>query len=100
MRVLAGFYRSSRSSPLTIRQVPHIRGPLTTSEGESMSTVTAPNERRIQVPKREAAEILGISVRSLDRLDIPRVRCRGRIMFRCDTLDAWSKSHEETPSAE
>lgn len=48
----------------------------------------------IHLTKREAAERLRIGVRTLDRLSIPRVKLRGKVLYRRDTLDAWSKANE------
>lgn len=55
---------------------------------------TATANSAIHKTKRDAAVYLGVSVRTLDRLDIPRVKIRGRVMYRNDTLDAWSKAQE------
>ena len=57
------------------------------------ATATAPDP--LHLNKRDAAQRLGISVRSLDRIDdLPRVKIRGKVLFRRDTLDAWSREHE------
>jgi hypothetical protein len=58
---------------------------------------TAAVERPLHLNKREAAEFLGVSVRTLDRLPIARVKIRGSIKYRRDTLDAWSKANEAQP---
>lgn len=58
-----------------------------------MSAAAAPAER-IHLTKVEAARYLGVSVRTLDRLPIAKVRLLGRVMFRRDTLDAWSRANE------
>lgn len=44
--------------------------------------------------KPEAAEYLRISVRTLDRLDIPRVKIRGTVLYRRKALDMWAESQE------
>jgi hypothetical protein len=54
----------------------------------------------IHLTKREAAQFLHISERTLDRLSVPRLRLRGRVMFRRDTLDQWSKSQESPAPAQ
>ena len=53
----------------------------------------------LHLTKREAAARLRVSVRTLDRLPIARVKIRGKVLYRDDTLDAWSKSREEVPAA-
>ncbi len=61
---------------------------------------TATAERPIHKSKREAAEYLGVSVRTLDRLPIPRVKIRGSVKYRIETLDAWSRANEVQAPAE
>ena len=48
----------------------------------------------IHKTKAEAASYLRVSQRTLDRLPIPRVKIRGKVLYRRDTLDSWSKSQE------
>lgn len=55
---------------------------------------TASPAEGIHKTKSEAARYLHISERTLDRLDIPRVKIRGKVLFRTETLDAWSKAQE------
>jgi excisionase family DNA binding protein len=39
--------------------------------------------------RREAAEFLGIGKSTLDRLDIPRVKVRKRVLYRKESVDKW-----------
>ena len=39
--------------------------------------------------RRQAAQFLGICLTTLDRLDIPRIRIRHRVMFKLDLLKKW-----------
>ena len=53
---------------------------------------------RITLRPNEAAESLGISVSSLERLvkagEIPRFKDGGKVFFRVASLDAWAASRE------
>ena len=53
---------------------------------------------RITLRPNEAAEALGISVSSLERLvkagEIPRFKDGGKVFFRVASLDAWAASRE------
>jgi hypothetical protein len=44
--------------------------------------------------KQEAADFLRVSVRTLDRLPIPRVRVRNAVRYRQTTLDEFSRTNE------
>lgn len=55
---------------------------------------TSQASEAIHKTKPEAARYLHISERTLDRLDIPRVKLRGKVLYRTETLDAWSKAQE------
>lgn len=53
---------------------------------------------RVLLTKREAAEVLGISEASVDRLrkvGLPCVKLDGRAMFRPAALEAWAKEIEQ-----
>lgn len=58
--------------------------------------VTTPEP--VHVGTRDAARILGVSLRTLQNLtkagEIPCVRVRSRVLYRIDTLDRWSKERE------
>ena len=45
--------------------------------------------------RREAAVLLGICRTTLDRLDIPRIRIRHRVMFKREVLNKWIDDHTE-----
>jgi len=49
--------------------------------------------------RREAAKYLGICLNTLDRLDIPRIRLRNRVMFKRDILNKWLDDIAEKKSA-
>ncbi|BBO31947.1 helix-turn-helix domain-containing protein [Lacipirellula parvula] len=61
------------------------------------ATLSAPSS--VHLTKQEAADFLNVSLRTLDRLDIAKVKIRGRVLYRRDTLDAWSKSQESVDVA-
>ena len=39
--------------------------------------------------RRQAAQFLGICLTTLDRLDIPKVKVRHRVLFKRDELNKW-----------
>jgi excisionase family DNA binding protein len=39
--------------------------------------------------RKEAAEFLGVGMSTLDRLDIPKIKIRKRVLFRKQALDEW-----------
>ena len=45
--------------------------------------------------RRQAAEFLGICRTTLDRLDIPRIKIRRRILFRREILLQWLDEHTD-----
>jgi hypothetical protein len=45
--------------------------------------------------RREAAAFLGICRATLDRLDIPRIRIRHRVMYKREVLKNWIDEHTE-----
>jgi excisionase family DNA binding protein len=55
-------------------------------------------EEAVCVSRVEAARLLGISVTTLDRLakagEITRLKPRGRVLYRPETLEAWAREHE------
>jgi hypothetical protein len=63
----------------------------------SATTSAAPKvhpDQNIYFGKREAADYIGVSLRTLDRLDIPRFKVRNKVKFRKTAIDEWSKAHE------
>jgi excisionase family DNA binding protein len=60
-----------------------------------MSTTAQP----LAIPEREAAELLGVSERTLFNLRqenaIPFVRIRSRIMYRVSALEKWLQENEQ-----
>ena len=45
--------------------------------------------------RKQAAAFLGICLTTLDRLDIPRIRIRHRVMFKRDSLNKWINRQPE-----
>ena len=45
--------------------------------------------------RKQAAKLLGICLTTLDRLDIPRIRIRHRVLFKRDVLNKWIDSQTE-----
>jgi len=45
--------------------------------------------------RKQAAAFLGICVTTLDRLDIPRMQIRKRVLFRKATLEKWLQKQEQ-----
>ena len=46
--------------------------------------------------RRQAAEFLGICRTTLDRLDIPRIKIRRRVMYKRAALERWLDEHTES----
>jgi len=46
--------------------------------------------------RKQAASFLGICLTTLDRLDIPRIRIRHRVMFKRDVLSKWADEQTES----
>ena len=44
--------------------------------------------------RKQAAKFLGICITTLDRLDIPRMQIRKRVLFRKATLEKWLEKQE------
>jgi len=59
--------------------------------------------QRVLLSKREAAQALGVSQSTIDRLrreaGLPAVQLDGRVMFRPAALDAWAASRETARNA-
>ena len=45
--------------------------------------------------RRQAAEFLGICRTTLDRLDIPRIKIRRRVLFKREILLQWLDEHTD-----
>ena len=45
--------------------------------------------------RKETAVLLGICLTTLDRLDIPRIRIRHRVMFKRDVINKWIDDQTE-----
>lgn len=54
----------------------------------------------LAVSKREAARLLNVSERTLDRLGIPHVKLQQKILYRTETLAAWLREQEQRQSAD
>lgn len=54
--------------------------------GAAVNSYTETNDI---LSRKEAAAFLGICLTTLDRLDIPRVRLRHRVVFKRDVLHKW-----------
>lgn len=92
---------SPRSSPLSteIREVlADLREEVAAlrNEVQALRRKKAPNGPDALLPREEAAERLGISIRTLDDMadagEIQPVRIRGRVLYAPDTLDAYVQS--------
>jgi len=46
--------------------------------------------------RKIAARYIGVCLTTLDRLNIPRVQIRKRVMYRKATLDSWLAKQERT----
>jgi hypothetical protein len=44
--------------------------------------------------RREAAEYLRVCLSCLDRLGVPRIKVRRKVLYRRDTLDQWLAENE------
>jgi hypothetical protein len=49
--------------------------------------------------RKAAAEYLGICTTTLDRLDIPRIQIRRRVLFQKEAIDKWLKENTKKDSA-
>ena len=52
---------------------------------------------KILLPKREAADVLGVSQATVDRLrkaGLPAVKLDGKVLFRPGALEAWAAARE------
>jgi hypothetical protein len=45
--------------------------------------------------RKEAAAFLGICLSTLDRLDIPRIKIRDRVLYKREVLKKWTDEHTE-----
>ena len=45
--------------------------------------------------RKETAAVLGICLTTLDRLDIPRIRIRHRVMYKRAEINKWIDAHTE-----
>jgi hypothetical protein len=53
-------------------------------------------QTEILMGRKQTAEYLGhICLTTLDRLNLPRVKVRRRVLYRKSTLDAWLSTHED-----
>ena len=50
--------------------------------------------------RREAAEFLGISLNTLEALNIQKTRIRRRVMYRRDLLEKWAVDNTEKEAVE
>ena len=44
--------------------------------------------------RKEAAEYINIGLSTLDRLDIPKIKIRKRILFKKEAIDKWLASQQ------
>jgi excisionase family DNA binding protein len=95
------FSDSPRSSPLSteIREVlAELREEVSAlrDEVQSLRRNKAPDGPDPLLPREEAAETLGVSVRTLDNMEeageIQAVRIRGRVLYAPETLDAYIRA--------
>ena len=45
--------------------------------------------------RKQAAGFLGICLTTLDRLDIPRIKIRHRVMYKRSVIEQWLDEHTE-----
>jgi predicted DNA-binding transcriptional regulator AlpA len=45
--------------------------------------------------RKETAQLLGICLTTLDRLDIPRTKVRHRVMYKREVISKWIDDHTE-----
>jgi len=60
-----------------------------------MNTCLASSESSDILSRKETAELLGICLTTLDRLDIPKTRIRHRVMFRRGIINKWIDEQTE-----
>jgi hypothetical protein len=58
------------------------------------TTATLPAPVPPRLNKTQAAAYVPCSVRTLDRLPIPKIKVRGRVLYSRDSIDAYLKSLE------
>ncbi|MDR0474037.1 MAG: DNA-binding protein [Treponema sp.] len=46
------------------------------------------------ISRREAAAYIGIGRTTLDRLDIPKIQIRKRVLFKKETIDTWLSQNQ------
>jgi excisionase family DNA binding protein len=49
--------------------------------------------------RREAAAYIGIGKSTLDRLNIPKIQIRRRVLFQKEAIDKWLKENTKKDSA-
>ena len=47
--------------------------------------------------RKEAARVLGVCLTTFDRLDIPRIKIRRRVMIKREALNKWINEQTESP---
>jgi len=47
--------------------------------------------------RKEAALVLGVCLTTFDRLDIPRIKIRRRVMIKREALNKWINEQTESP---
>jgi hypothetical protein len=52
------------------------------------------NSREAVLTRREAAEYLRVCLSVFDKLGVPRIRLRRKVLFRLETLDKWLAENE------
>lgn len=48
-----------------------------------------------RLTKKQAAAYIPCSLRTLDRLPIPRIKMRGIVLYEKSSIDAWMRSQEQ-----
>jgi excisionase family DNA binding protein len=54
------------------------------------------NSREAVLTRREAAEYLRVCLSVFDKLGVPRIRLRRKVLFRREALDKWLAENEAT----
>ena len=47
--------------------------------------------------RKEAASVLGVCLTTFDRLDVPRIKIRRRVMIKREALNKWINDQTERP---
>jgi hypothetical protein len=89
-------WRAERDDPRSW-QIPVIEGPRLLAA--NWKGIRGASDEGPLLSRQQAAAVLGVSVKTLDRLKLPCVPIRGRVLFRRAVLQAYIESAEIVPPA-